>query len=46
MQPDIQKRLRQEIKETLAKLNGVLTYEAVQEMTYINMVISGYKSNN
>ncbi|KAH8267147.1 hypothetical protein KR018_012256, partial [Drosophila ironensis] len=39
--PDIQERLYQEIKETQESLNGgALTYDVVQKMPYIDMVIS------
>ncbi|KAG8239231.1 hypothetical protein J437_LFUL018495 [Ladona fulva] len=36
--PDIQERLRNEIREYMAKNNGELTYEAVTEMPYMDMV--------
>lgn len=37
--PDIQKRLRQEIKETLLTSKGEITYDVVQNMVYLNMVV-------
>jgi cytochrome P450 family 6 len=39
--PDIQERLRTEIDTVLEKHDGKLTYEAVQEMTYLDKVVSG-----
>ncbi|CAG9824140.1 unnamed protein product [Phaedon cochleariae] len=38
--PDIQTRLRQEIRETLDECNGKLTYEALLKMKYMDMVVS------
>ncbi|KAI8037329.1 cytochrome P450 9b2 [Drosophila gunungcola] len=39
--PDIQERLYEEVKENEEALNGTsLTYDAVQKMTYMDMVIS------
>lgn len=40
-QPDLQTKLRDEIKETLVACNGELTYDNVQEMVYLNMVVQG-----
>jgi hypothetical protein len=39
--PEIQERLRTEIDTVLEKHDGILSYEAVQEMTYLDKVISG-----
>jgi hypothetical protein len=41
MQPDIQTRLREEILDALDKNEGKLTYEAVRDMEYLHMVVSG-----
>jgi cytochrome P450 family 6 len=41
MHPDIQHRLRAEIIRVMAKHQGVLTYEGIQEMSYLDMVVSG-----
>nr|XP_003702219.1 PREDICTED: cytochrome P450 9e2 [Megachile rotundata] len=38
--PDIQEKLRQEVKSKIAKYDGVLTFEALKEMTYMDQVIS------
>jgi cytochrome P450 family 6 len=38
---DIQDRLRQEIDVVLQKHDGKLTYEAIQEMEYLDKVVSG-----
>jgi cytochrome P450 family 9 len=39
--PDDQSRLQEEIDMTLNKNEGNLTYEAVQGMKYLDMVVSG-----
>jgi cytochrome P450 family 6 len=41
MQPDIQDRLRTEITQVMEIYNQELTYEATQDMAYLDMVISG-----
>jgi cytochrome P450 family 6 len=41
MQPHLQTRLREEILEVLDKNQGKLTYEALRDMKYLNMVVSG-----
>jgi hypothetical protein len=41
---DIQERLRDEIDVVLKKHNGKLTYEAIQEMEYLDKVVSGKAS--
>lgn len=40
-QLNLQFKLRQEIKETLQKSNGELTYDNVQGMVYLNMIVQG-----
>ncbi|KAF5296483.1 hypothetical protein FQR65_LT01472 [Abscondita terminalis] len=37
---DIQKRLQAEVDEALRACNGIITYEALAKMTYLDMVIS------
>ncbi|XP_030767023.1 probable cytochrome P450 6a14, partial [Sitophilus oryzae] len=37
---DIQEKLRAEIKDVLEKHEGVITYEAIMEMTYLEMVVN------
>lgn len=39
MQSHLQTRLKDEIKESLLKNNGDITYESVNEMEYLNMVV-------
>jgi len=41
LHPDIQNRLRAEIMLVLNKHNGQLTYDGLQEMAYLDMVVSG-----
>lgn len=38
---DMQERVRQEVREVLKKHNGVLTYEAAHELTYLRQCIDG-----
>jgi hypothetical protein len=40
LNPTIQARLRQELKETFAK-HGDFTYDAIYEMKYLDMVVNG-----
>lgn len=42
----MQEKLRQEINSVLAKHNGEITYEAMQEMKYLQMVIDGNSMTN
>lgn len=39
--PEVQKRAQEEIDSVLAKHDGKLTYEILQEMTYVDMIVSG-----
>lgn len=39
--PEYQKRLQQEIDEVLMKHNGIFTFEAAQEMKYMDQCIDG-----
>ena len=41
LNPDIQEKMRVEIREILAKHDNKLTYEAMLEMKYLQMVIDG-----
>jgi hypothetical protein len=41
LHPDVQNRLREEIKQVLDKHQGELTYEGMNEMSYLDMVIKG-----
>ena len=45
MHQDIQDRLREEIDDVLQKHDGKLTYEGMQEMEYLDKVVSG-KTNS
>lgn len=39
--PDVQEKLYQEIRENEAKNNGNFDYHSVQNMVYMDMVVSG-----
>jgi cytochrome P450 len=39
--PDVQSKLRQEIDESFAKHSNTMPYEAIQDMTYLDAVLSG-----
>jgi cytochrome P450 family 6 len=41
LHPEIQNRLRNEIMHVLNKENGQLTYDAIQNLAYLDMVVSG-----
>lgn len=40
LNPDIQERLREEIRDTIDENNGELTYELLSEMKYLDMVVN------
>lgn len=40
-QPDLQKRLQNEIDETLAKHNNAITYETIKEMPFLDACFKG-----
>lgn len=42
--PDLMKRLQRDIDETLTKHNGIISYEAIQEITLLDLCVQG-KSN-
>lgn len=39
--PDIQKKLRDEVEKTDQECDGKLTYESLMRMKYMDMVVSG-----
>jgi hypothetical protein len=39
--PDVQAKLRDEVDTVLKKHGGQLSFDAIQEMTYLDMVFSG-----
>jgi cytochrome P450 family 6 len=39
--PLVQQKARQNIDEVLEKHNGVMSYQALQEMTYLDWIIQG-----
>lgn len=41
MNPDVQERLVEEIRQNEAKNEGQFDYNSVQNMTYMDMVVSG-----
>lgn len=43
LNPDYQNKLRDEIRSVLKKYDGNITYEAINEMTYMDKVIDGKK---
>lgn len=40
-QPDLQRRLQNEIDETLEKYNGAITYESIKEMPFLHACFNG-----
>ena len=44
LQPNIQERLRAEMTQVLSKHQGELTYDGMNEMSYLDMVISGMEN--
>lgn len=43
-QPDLQKRLQNEIDETMAKHNNAITYESLKEMSFLDACFKGTTS--
>lgn len=41
LNPQIQAKVREEVQQVLGKYNGECTYEALNEMIYLNMVLDG-----
>jgi cytochrome P450 family 6 len=41
LNPDIQQRVRDEIDTVLLKHGGAITYEAIQDMEYLDKTVSG-----
>ena len=41
LNPDVQTKVRQEVDSVLQKHGGTLTFDAVQDMTYLDMALSG-----
>jgi cytochrome P450 len=41
LNPDIQDKLRKELKSVADKNNGKFTYDALKELKYMDMVIAG-----
>lgn len=41
MNHSLRDRLREEIKDELAKTNGSITYEGIKNMKYLNKVVNG-----
>jgi len=41
--PEIQQILRAEILQVLSRYDGILTYEGIEEMSYLDRVVSGEK---
>ncbi|PSN30124.1 hypothetical protein C0J52_26426 [Blattella germanica] len=43
LNPEIQKRLSSEIREVLQKNNNQISYDVIQDMKYLDMVVSGMR---
>lgn len=41
--PDVQKKIQNEIDDFLAKSNGIITYDDIRKLKYLDMAISGNK---
>jgi hypothetical protein len=41
LHPEIQQSLRAEILQVLSKHDGKLTYDGIQDMSYLDRVVSG-----
>jgi cytochrome P450 family 6 len=41
LNPDIQQRVRNEVDRVLLKHDGAITYEAIQEMEYLDKAVAG-----
>lgn len=41
LNPDVQEKLREHIRSVLSKYNDEVTYEAMLDMKYLQMVIDG-----
>jgi cytochrome P450 family 6 len=39
--PDVQTKVRDEVDSVLKKYGGELTFDGIQEMTYLDMALSG-----
>jgi hypothetical protein len=39
--PDVQAKVREEVDSVLKKHDGQLSFDAIQEMTYMDMALSG-----
>jgi cytochrome P450 len=39
--PDVQERVREEVESVLKRHGGELTFDGIQEMTYLDMVFAG-----
>lgn len=39
--PDIQKKAQEEIKKVLEEHDGKFSYQCIQEMEYLGMIVSG-----